>query len=649
MTPACHLQSRTLDILDMALAPGATSSSPPLQAIETMHRPASSKAVTRSAEAPRVGTSPTRSRKKAVTPGPIRRLAALTLRMTSAARILTLVAFCSLGGCEGQILAPQRAMSPSSPAVKTVAGANAALPDGSTDPLSSDVQAIAQSQLCTAKTVGVRAPMRALTPVQFEKSITALFDGHVSAPKGYPSQVGASLTGYSTDASLNTLSGGFAEGLNTVAEEIGLSVVDHLSEILSCASSANRACATQFVDTYAARAFRRPLPKDEQSALLALYDEAIADHGDFGVAIGELAAAIVQHPLFVYLPELGALEGTQRKLDDYELASRLSFMLWNSPPDAELLQAAAAKKLGSTEGLNAQTARMLKDARFSDVLRGFVREWLGFKDLAADAKDKAKYPSFDAELASAMNEELDRFVSLAVGKGPGGFQALIAGRDTFVNPNLAALYGITPPASGWKQVTLGEDRLGILGRAGVLAHFAGPTEPSHVRRGKVVRTAMLCDKVPVPPPGAAAMQPSYPAEANTRRKRSAILQQTSPCGGCHKQLDPIGLAFDDFDAIGKRISGTVDLSGNILGDEEMGGTFTGSRELSQRMSESDQVKECMGRQWFRYAYGRVEESADACSFAHMATDLGKTNGDLRSLFASATAAPGFRYRIATEN
>jgi hypothetical protein len=142
------------------------------------------------------------------------------------------------------------------------------------------------------------------------------------------------------------------------------------------------------------------------------------------------------------------------------------------------------------------------------------------------------------------------------------------------------------------------------------------------------------------------MQPSYPA-GSTRRERSAILQKTMPCGGCHTQIDPIGLAFDDFDALGKKLSGAIDTSGEIKLAGDIQGAFHGSAELAAELADSDQAQQCVGRQWFRYAFGRNEAPADACTYADVATDLGKSGGDLASMFASVALSDGFRYRKTT--
>jgi Protein of unknown function (DUF1592)/Protein of unknown function (DUF1588)/Protein of unknown function (DUF1595)/Protein of unknown function (DUF1585) len=567
--------------------------------------------------------------------------------MTRLSRAIVILALVQQLGCSGTIASPY---GPEGQA--GVVGTRSNTPGGSfdnIDPVRSDVTEIVASLQCTKEPVGVSAPIRTLTPVQYANSVRELFGGQVTASTGYPKASGVSVTGYSTDVKLNALSAGFAEGVANAADEAALQVMGKLTQILSCASAANKACAEQFVDTYATRAFRRPLIAEERSALLAQYDAAMAEHSNFGAAIAELSSTILQHPQFIYLPEIGKLERGQRTLDDYELGSRLSFLLWDAPPDAELLRAAKAGELSAAAGLQKQAERLIKDAKFETVVKRFVNEWLKLKAVSAGSKDATLFPELNENLARAMNEELSRFVIAALRKGKGGFQALVSGRETFVNAPLAALYDADAPGasdSNWVPVTLGADRSGLLTRAAVLAGFSGPTEPSHVHRGEFVLKGLLCGQVGAPPANAQASQPMYPANS-TRRERSAILQKTSPCGGCHTQIDPIGLAFDDYDALGKKLGGDVDVSGRISLTGDMEGEFTGSTELASMLSDSEQVQQCVGRQWFRYAFGRNEASADACTYATVATDLGKTEGDLASMFASVALSDGFRYRITT--
>jgi hypothetical protein len=568
--------------------------------------------------------------------------------MTRLSRAIVILSLAQQLGCTGNIAS----FTGPEGGARGSLGGSGSTPGGNfdnIDPARTDVGEIVASVQCRQGPVGVSAPIRALTPTQYANSVRDVFGGQVTASASYPKASGVSLTGYSTDVKLNALSAGFAEGVANAADEAALQVMGKLSQLLSCASSGNKACAEQFVDTYATKAFRRPLIAEERSALLAQYDAAMAEHGNFGAAIGELASTVLQHPQFIYVPEIGKLEGGQRTLDDYEISTRLSFLLWDAPPDAELLRAAKAGELTKDAGLKKQAERLIKDAKFEAVVQRFVAEWLKIKQVTAGSKDATLFPELDDVLARSMTEELNRFVIAALRKGQGGFQALVAGRETFVNGPLAELYEADAPGatdSNWVPVTLGADRSGLLTRAAVLAGFAGPTEPSHVHRGEFVLKGLLCGKVGAPPANAQASQPAYP-QNSTRRERSDILQKTSPCGGCHTQIDPIGLAFDDFDALGRKLGGDVDVSGRISLAGDMEGEFQGSTELASMLSDSQQVQECVGRQWFRYAFGRNELAADACTYATVATNLGKTEGDLTSMFASVALADGFRYRITT--
>lgn len=509
-----------------------------------------------------------------------------------------------------------------------------------------DIGAIASSIECTTRLSGVAAPLRALTSIQYENSVRALFGDAITPSSAYPRPSGAPVTGFASDLSLNTLSAGFAEGVAAAADDVALQVHAQLGTLLPCSASGGESCAAQFVDTFAPRAFRRPLDPSERTALLRHFDVAMAAHGNFGVAIAELAALLLQHPRFVYLPEIGSSDAAGRKLDGYELASRLSYLLWDGPPDAALLKVAADGSLTNEATLRAEAERMVASPRFSAVLGRFVRAWIQLDHVAAGDKDPALYPELDGALSSAIADELDRFVRQAVDAGPGGFAALMAGRETEVNAPLAALYGASTSgmsADSWRTLTLGPERAGLLTRAAVLAGLSGPFEPSHVRRGRFVRIGLLCSNMGAPPANAMTRQPAYPAGAS-RRERSEILQKTSPCGGCHAQLDPIGLALDDFDALGRHVGGDVDVRGSIVGGGDMAGNFSGAAELSAMLADSETVKDCVGRHWFRYAFGRIETAGDACTLAKTAGELAKTEGDLAALFAHVALAPGFRFR-----
>jgi hypothetical protein len=498
---------------------------------------------------------------------------------------------------------------------------------------------------------GMTAPLRALTPVQYRNSVQELFGGKVTPSSQYPKASGVAVTGYSTDLALNAMSAGFAEGVSNAADEAALQIIANVADVLPCAAtSPDAACAGEFIETYAGRAFRRPLADTERSALLDQFAEAYGQHASFPAAIAELAATILQHPEFIYLPEIGKLEDGRRQLDDYEIGTRLSYLFWDAPPDAEILRAAAAGELTNAEGVKAQTERLIADPKFDQVIKRFTAEWLHFGGIVVAGKDPELYPELDETLANSMEEELDRFVIDAVRKGKGGFQALVSGRDTYVNAPLAELYGADAPGAtdtDWVKVTLPAERAGVLTRAAVLAGFAGPTEASHIRRGAFVLKGMLCTPMGNPPADAEASQPAYP-EGASRRERSEILQETAPCSGCHTQIDPVGLGFDDFDAIGRKLAEETDVSGRITIDGEVQ-DFNGAGELAGMLVESQQAQDCVARQWFRYSFGRNEESGDSCTHAALSEELGQTDGDLASMFASVALSDGFRYRTTRED
>jgi Protein of unknown function (DUF1592)/Protein of unknown function (DUF1588)/Protein of unknown function (DUF1585)/Protein of unknown function (DUF1595)/Protein of unknown function (DUF1587) len=497
------------------------------------------------------------------------------------------------------------------------------------------------------------AQMRQLTKLQYQNAVSDLFGDTFAPADAFPPQAGIGSTVFSSDAGKGALSNLSAETFLVAAEENALAAIEHLGAILPCSSTApNRACASTFIEKYARKAFRRPLNDDDRNGMLGLYDNAMAAHGEFNVAIAELAAYMLQSGEFLYQIQFGTeVKDGVRELSGYELATRLSFAIWERAPDEELDRAASADELRDPAMLEAQARRMLSDERFKEVAHRFVSEWSEIAEREYAPKDETLFPEYSEDLVNSMHEELSRFMMDAIEMDAGGISYLLEGRETWVNRPLAALYGLpegtSASVSDWKKVTLGAERSGLITRSSVLSGLAGGAAPSHVRRGKFVRFGLLCNDLGAPPADALTKVPAYPANASAR-ERSAILQGTSPCGSCHVLMDPIGLAFENFDALGKEHATNIDTSGEIKGDLGVKGTFNGAAELGAILADSDQVSTCISKQWFRYTFGRHEVSADACVI-HEGQLASSANGrSLSALLSRVVSSEGFRFRATSE-
>jgi hypothetical protein len=223
-----------------------------------------------------------------------------------------------------------------------------------------------------------------------------------------------------------------------------------------------------------------------------------------------------------------------------------------------------------------------------------------------------------------------------------------------VTSALAPVYGVTVPANTTTPMMVNmpaaQNRAGILTQAGFLAVQAHPDQTSPVLRGKFVRTKLMCQNVPPPPMDVDISVPAVTSAPTARERFAAHESAGSSCAGCHVMMDPIGLAFEGFDAIGKYRTTengvTIDLSGNIAGSRggEVDGAFNGVRELATKLAGSDQVRDCVATQWFRYAAGRTEEVPDGCSLTTLQDAFGAAGGDLNELVVAMTQTDAFWYR-----
>lgn len=374
------------------------------------------------------------------------------------------------------------------------------------------------------------------------------------------------------------------------------------------AAAVDFACAETTLAPLARRAWRRELTEIERQELVfvAMYGARVL--GDFYDGLEYGLAFILQAPDFLYRPALGDDEGTGA-LDGYELAARTSFFLWDTIPDAALLDAAASGVLLTDEGLAAEVERMLMDPRAEDGLRAFVTDWLALGQLSDLSKDPMVFLAAGPELGPAMREETLRFVVHHVRDLDAPYPDLFRSRETFVDRRLAALYEVPAPAmEGFGPVTLPEDgeRRGLLGQASILSIWAHPTSSSPTLRGRFVRETLLCQAVPPPPVAVDTAIPEPSPEARTLRERLTAHRESPVCASCHALLDPIGLGLERFDGLGhfRRLEagGVIDPSGELDGV-----AFADAAELADAIAEHPSLPGCFARRVLRYATGRVED------------------------------------------
>ena len=468
-----------------------------------------------------------------------------------------------------------------------------------------------------------KAPLRRMSAVQYRNTVRDLFGGLVAASDAFPPTVLGEL--YTNDLDANPVSQLGVEQLMNAGEEVALAVVEHASELGICDGAIADACARAWLEGFAARAWRRPLRLDEHTSLFGLYDASGAPTD----ALAATVTAILQSPSFLYLLDDGEENDGVVVLDDYAIATRLSYLLWDTMPDDALFAAAAAGTLGDTDGIASEVQRMLDDhERTAPAIGRFYAEWLGLVPLRASAKDATLFPELDDALATAIDRELVDYVAdVVLGEDP-TLAALLTSSRTHVDATLAPFFGVEL-----------DERSGVLARPAVVARHASETSTSPTRRGLMVRTRLLCETIPPPPPGAMQNAPALPPDATARERSQALIDAPS-CGGCHARMDLVGLGFEHFDALGRWRDG--DAAGELVGVT----AFDGTTELQSLLAEDDAVADCLVQHWLRHVFGLDPSEVDACVLADLRERFAASGGDLRELVALTATSDAFRMRRA---
>ena len=385
-------------------------------------------------------------------------------------------------------------------------------------------------------------------------------------------------------------------------------------------------CRDEFIRKFGLRAFRRPLREDEVQRYAIVFATQSKASRKFLEGARVVVEAMLQSPNFLFHVE----SGPDGKSSDYDIASRLSYTLWNTMPDATLFGAAARGELRTPEGREAAARRMLADPKGRQALDEFFDEWLRF-DRVINAVKGRGFNEFTPELGVAMAEETKSLLHDLVWNDKNFMTALTA-QYSFLTDDLAAVYGVPAPKGEFDRVEFPADvrRAGILGQGSFLASTAGPISTSPTARGIFIRERLLCQHIPPPPPGVNTTLPD-PVEGAVHTRRDLMTEHVSnpTCASCHRLMDPIGFGLENFDAIGRwRDQESVALPGRGAGGGRGGrqvklpintqgeiaglpnSTFTDAKQLGTILAESPICQKCIVRQMFRYSYGRLETSAD---------------------------------------
>jgi hypothetical protein len=469
--------------------------------------------------------------------------------------------------------------------------------------------------------------LRRLTHSQYDNTVRDLLGDATRPSRNFPPE--DFIDGYKNQYEGQSISPILAEAYGEAAEKL--------------AAAAKLPTYKDFVSEFGRRAFRRPLTAEEKTR----YGELKAKAGDRAVA-----EAMLQSPAFLYRSEIAE----QPSLRGWVRASRLSYLLWDTMPDDALFAAAAKGELDTRAGFEKAARRMLEDPRARQALDEFISQWMRFDRVITMVKDRRSYPVFTREVAVAMTEETRRLFADLVWNDRNFMEFFTAG-DTFINGELAGIYGIPAPSDDYSRVKLpeGSGRAGILGQATFLALTSKPSESAPTSRGLFIREQFLCQNVPQPPPGVnTSLPPQTEGKPMNNREQLGAHTTNPACASCHSLIDPIGFGLEKFDGVGayrekqkvtipsfnrreqsKTVEVPIDSKGFIAGIQNSG--FETPRQLGEVLARTAQCQECVVKQYLRYARGRHERAADHELISKIADDFRRSQFRFKELMISLVA------------
>ena len=448
---------------------------------------------------------------------------------------------------------------------------------------------------------------------------------------------------FDNDWTTQSASLALVEAAESLAGSVAASLIDdpdRLDAVLPCmpTSTTDADCFGEVVRVVGRRLLRRPLDDDDVERFVDLGLEQAATEGAVEAGLELILRALLQDPAFLYRVEVGApVDGSPGvyRLDGYEVASRLSFLLWASAPDDALLDAAGAGELDTPAGIAAWAVTLLADGRARDQVDRFHAMWLGYDTLP-----------HEPWLTDAMRSESRALVERVVFDEARPWVELFTFEQSWLDPGLADHYGVAGPGTSPGWVDADPDRRGLLGTGSFLSVGSGVADTSPTRRGKIVRERLLCSPVAPPPPGVDADQPPDGDLGQCKEDRYSQHRDDPACSACHALMDPVGFGLENYDREGVWRDHDDGEPGCVIsgqGDLTPYGSFAGPAELGARVVEA-QIDACVVQQVLQFAIGRPPDPADDGWLNALIE--GFRGGDHRfdQLLIDIVADPAFGYR-----
>lgn len=533
----------------------------------------------------------------------------------------TLAVALSAAGCTGVVDDP----APGGPGATNQSGSGGVGAGGSTQlpPVPDATQRGGTRVQPTTTLDGGRVVLRRLNRAEYDNTMRDLLGSMSNPARTTPFAADDVADGFDTLGQNLVMSLFLAEQMDGAANIL----VDELfarpagdawrARVLPCEPTVENfsVCATQVLTAFMNNAFRRPVAPDEVQARVTLGSSVLQSSGNARSGLGAALKSVLMSPHFVYRVELGDPNSPEATpLSDYELATRLSYFLWASMPDAALFEAAGAKKLTSSpDGLSAQVQRLLADPKSQGFIEGFAGQWLATRASGQFVASKEQFPDYDDALRLSLPQETNLFFqALIAEKQP--LTSLVLADFSFVNDRLARHYGVPVTQSGFARTSLaGTPRMGVLSHASVLAFTSYAHRTSPVRRADWVLENLLCDPPPVP-----AMVPPFddtPKQGTTLRQQFEEHRANPACAACHKIMDPIGFALEGYDAVGAYRTQENGVAVDTTGQLADGTPLADARDLAEAIAKDADYAICVAKQALTYAVGRSFSEAEARNYA----------------------------------
>ncbi len=490
------------------------------------------------------------------------------------------------------------------------------------------------------------AAMSRLTTEQYRNALRDVFGAGITLRKDLERDETSALflsMGASTVATSPYGVEQYKDAALDVADQV-FAQVSSFPQLVSCQpAAATDACVADFVRHFGSQLWRRPMTDGDVGPYVAIVGANGNTPDMLKLGMKYALSTLLQSANFVYRIPVGEVEAATGALryTSQDMASRLSYFLWNSVPDAELGRA-AAMDLTSTSAIETQARRMLSDPRARAAVTGFFGELWKVNGLTPDSKDVSVFPKWSAELLSDYKEEFRRFLESVAFDQPTDLRALFDGRTTFANGRLASTYGLGGQGGAdFVPTVLDESRSGLLTSGAVMAATAKAVRSSPTERGVWVLENLLCEHVP-PPPANVVVELKDADHSLTVREQLTAHRENPACASCHALFDPLGLPLESFDGIGlyrtQDNGKPIDTSGDWQGTP-----LAGARDLATQIAQDPRAYACMAKQLFAYASGHEPGAGENGAVAAISDAFTLAGRRYQDLIVQVVTSPAFRY------